>query len=313
MHRPAALALYGLLTIGLTGLVGGLIACGPPPAKNTAKKVGKDDRPDAPSQLLSDIKFQESPPGGDPAVVGCADGQREGFADIAKFPTIAGCVGTWEGDMTLRKGPVAKRCGDDLEACDSPSSVCSPGWHVCARDGDFHDLTDRVDAKGCNEGAGPGRFNAGISHVKKKKECAPVPTETTRYPCLKDGYGAEPVCCGLDCRFGQCRDSVWEKQTRISVGKAQGCGAVASDRNGGVLCCKDKEPAPTIAPLPATPVDPALPVDGPTGAPETGTDAPVGAPDEAKPEEKKPEEKKPEEKKKPADKADEKSDAKKSE
>jgi hypothetical protein len=301
MKRPAAFALFGLLSIGA------LIACGPPPAKNTAKKVGKDERPGAPSQLLSEIKFQESPAGGDPAIVGCADGQREGFADLTKFPTIAGCLGTWEGDMTLRKAPVAKRCGDDLEACDSPSSVCAPGWHVCARDGDFHDLTDRIDAKGCNEGAGPGRFNAGISHVKKKKECAPVPTETTRYPCLKDGYGAEPVCCGLDCRFGQCKDSVWEKETRISVGKAQGCGALASDRNGGVLCCQDKEKPAIIAPLPATPVDGAPPVDG--AAPVDG--APVGAPDEAKPEEKKPAEKKADDKS--DEKADDKSDEKKSE
>jgi hypothetical protein len=302
MQRPAVFALYGLLSIGTIGLVGaGLIACGPPPAKNTAKKVGKDDRPSAPSQLLSEIKFQESPAGGDPAVVGCADGQREGFADLAKFPTIAGCLGSWEGDMTLRKGAVAKRCGDDLEACDSPASVCAPGWHVCARDGDYHDLTDRVDAKACNEGAGPGRFNAGISHVKKKKECAPVPTETTRYPCLKEGYGAEPVCCGLDCRFGQCRDSVWEQQTRISVGKAQGCGGLASDRNGGVLCCQDKA-APEITPLPAVPVEGAAvegaPVEGaPVGAPD-------GAPDEAKPDEKQPDEKKPVEKKPAADKAD---------
>jgi hypothetical protein len=279
MQRPAAIALFGLLSIGL-------IACGPPPGKNTAKKVGKDDRPDTPAQTLADIKFQESPAGGDPAVVGCADGQREGFADIAKFPTIAGCVAKWEGDMTLRKGPVGNACGDDSEACGSPASVCAAGWHVCARDGDYHDLTDRIDAAGCNEGAGPGRFNAAISHVKKKKECAPVPTETTRYPCLKDGYGAEPVCCGLDCRFGQCRDSVWDKQTRISVGKAQGCGALSSERNGGVLCCKDKEPAAQIAPLPATPIESA-PVEG---APAEG--APADAPAEAKPEEKKPEEKK---------------------
>jgi hypothetical protein len=295
MNRPAAVfAIFGLLSV---------IACGPPPAKNTAKKVGKDDRPDAPSQLLSDVKFQESPADGDPAVVGCADGQREGFADIAKFPTIAGCVGSWEGDMTLRKGPVAKGCGDDLEACDSPASVCAPGWHVCARDGDFHDLTDRVDAKACNEGAGPGRFNAAISHVKKKKECAPVPTETTRYPCLKEGYGAEPVCCGADCRFGQCRDSVWEKQTRISVGKAQGCGGLASDRNGGVLCCQDKEkPAP--APMP---MNREGAIEGTPNNLPVIEGAPIGAPGEAQPEEKKPEEKKPEEKKP----ADEKSDAKK--
>jgi hypothetical protein len=279
MQRPAAIALFGLLSIGL-------IACGPPPGKNTAKKVGKDDRPDTPAQTLADIKFQESPAGGDPAVVGCADGQREGFADLAKFPTIAGCVAKWEGDMTLRKGPVGNACGDDSEACGSPASVCATDWHVCARDGDYHDLTDRIDAAGCNEGAGPGRFNAAISHVKKKKECAPVPTETTRYPCLKDGYGAEPVCCGLDCRFGQCRDSVWDKQTRISVGKAQGCGALSSERNGGVLCCKDKEPAAQIAPLPATPIESA-PVEGAAVEGAAVEGAPADAPAEAKPEEKK--------------------------
>lgn len=275
MKTRAVLALSGLL------LSASLIACGPPPNKNSAKKVGKDAAGEdhAPS-ALSDVKFQESPRGGDPKVVGCADGQREGFADIEKFPTIAGCLGVWDNAMTLRKGKTSKACGDDLDVCASPADVCAEGWHVCARDGDYHDLSDRVTDQQCADGAGPGKFVAAISHVKKKKECAPPPEAGTRYPCLKDGWGAEPVCCGQDCGLGNCRDSVWPKQTRISRGIAQGCGAVTSDRNGGVLCCKDAElAAPTLEtppseePTPAEGTDAAAPAGDPAGAPsETKTD-----------------------------------------
>src|SRR5690606_33668471 len=111
-----------------------------------------------------------------------------------------------------------------------------------------------------------------ISHVKKKKECAPVPDAATRYPCLKDGWGAEPVCCGQECKPGKCNDSVWAKKTQISRGTAQGCGSVSSDRNGGILCCKDATPPVRETP----PVTPAI-----TG--ETEGDAPSDeAPVEAK-------------------------------
>ncbi len=34
---------------------------------------------------------------GEPAVVGCADGQREAFVDNATFPNIAGCIASWDG------------------------------------------------------------------------------------------------------------------------------------------------------------------------------------------------------------------------
>ncbi|MFO7561718.1 MAG: hypothetical protein R6X02_03655, partial [Enhygromyxa sp.] len=241
MKLRAIFALAGLLAST------SLIACGPPPNKNAAKKIGKEAPADehAPS-ALSNVKFEESPRGGDPKVVGCADGQREGFADIEKFPTIAGCLGVWDDAMTLRKGKTSKPCGDDLDVCASPADVCAEGWHVCARDGDYQDLSDRVNDKQCAEDAGPGKFVAAISHVKnkKKKECPEPPKAGTRYPCHKDGWGAEPVCCGQDCAYGICRSTVWAKKTKISQGTAQGCGTVTSDRNGGVLCCKDAE-APT--------------------------------------------------------------------
>jgi hypothetical protein len=259
-----------------------VIACGPPPNKNVAKKVGTEAKggDNAPT-ALTDVQFEESPAGGDPAVVGCADGQREGFADIAKFPTIAGCLGVWEGKATLRKGQTSKACGDDLDVCSSPADVCAQGWHVCARDGDYHDLSDRVDEAQCAQGAGPGKFVAAISHVKKKKECAPPPAPTTRYPCLDTGWGAEPVCCGQGCKFGTCRDTVWVGKTRISLGTSEGCGAVTSERNGGILCCKDAD-APTPGDTPTgdtptgdTPADEAAPADG--AAPAEAAEAPAEA------------------------------------
>lgn len=278
MKLRATYALLGLLATAV-------IACGPPPSKTTAKKVGKDDvgiDPNNPKQL-GEIKFVESDKG-EPAVVGCADGQREGFADLGKYPTIAGCMGVWEEKVSLRKPGTRKACGDDLELCGAPSDVCAEGWHVCARDGDYHDLSDRVDGKSCRDGAGPGRFNAAISHVKKKKECPAAPGPNVRYPCLKDGWGSEPVCCGADCTPGKCRDAVWDKQTAISRGTSEGCGALSSERNGGVLCCKDADkPRPVI---PAAPVDGATPAEG-TAAPTDAVPSDDAKADDAKADDKK--------------------------
>ncbi len=277
-----------------------LIACGSPASNNQARKVGKDAKLDDDSpQSLNDVKFVESPRDGDPATVGCADGQREGFADLTKFPDIAGCLGVWDGEVTLRKGKTSKACGDDLDVCGSPADVCAPGWHLCARDGDYKDLTSRVTWEECSDGAGPGKFVAAISHVLKKKECAPEPGPTTRYPCLDEGYGAEPVCCGELCKSGECKDSVWPGHTEISMGKAQGCAAVTSDRNGGILCCKDTGPSATPTPVPEPILVP--PPTGDTGAaPGTTPDPklePTGDPKQPptaeKADEKKPEEKKP--------------------
>jgi hypothetical protein len=61
---------------------------------------------------------------------------------------------------------------------------------------------------------------------------------------VQAGIGAEPVCCGNDCLFGKCKDGVFKGKTRISRGTTEGCGAVTSDRNGGVMCCYDGEGNP---------------------------------------------------------------------
>lgn len=251
------------------------LACGPGPSKNQAKRVGKEATldSDAPTSL-SNVDFVESERDGDPLVVGCADGQREGFADLKKFPTIAGCLAVWDGEMNLRKGKTSKVCGDDLDVCSSPADVCAQGWHVCARNGDYNDLADRISGEQCSGEAGPGKFIAAISHVKKKGECPDPPGPTTRYPCLDEGFGAEPICCGEGCKQGKCKDAVWTGQSRISVGKAEGCSTVSSDRNGGILCCKDDD-APPPRPVPTDGTPTATETGGDTGA--TGGETGDGA------------------------------------
>lgn len=226
------------------------------------------DRPEP----IQDVKFVESEKG-DPKIVGCADGQREGFADVKKHPRIAACVGQWDGAKSLRDKPTGQACGDDADKCAVPADLCAEGWHVCGLDGKAADLTSRASDADCHN-AGPGRFNAAVSH-SPTDEISPCPriTAATTLPCVSAGLGSEPVCCGNDCQYGKCKDGVWRGKTKISRGTTEGCGAVTSERNGGILCCYSG----TGDPGAATQEQAEAPEQGAPGE-SAGEDAPAGEP-----------------------------------
>ena len=75
------------------------------------------------------IALQHGPPG-DPRVIGCADGRREVFLDPARFPHIAGCLGTWAGAQNLRSPATGQPCGDELGPCTPLTSARPAG--MCA-------------------------------------------------------------------------------------------------------------------------------------------------------------------------------------
>jgi len=57
---------------------------------------------------------------------GCADGTREGFTDLARFPNIAGCAAKWKNGL----GVCPERhigSNDEMFGC----SACATGWHLC--------------------------------------------------------------------------------------------------------------------------------------------------------------------------------------
>jgi hypothetical protein len=232
------------------------------------------DRPPS----LKGVKFVESEKG-DPKVIGCADGQREGFADVKKNPRVAACVGEWDATKSLRDKPTGKACGDDNgQRCGVPADVCAPGWHVCGGDGMAEDLRSRADANAC-QNAGPGRFNAALSH-SPTDEIDPCPKilPNKPLPCVNAGLGAEPVCCGNDCKFGKCKDGVYKGKTSISIGTSEGCGAVSSASNGGVLCCfdGDGDPAAGAAGDAKAPGGDAVPPGGDAKAPQGDAVPPAG-------------------------------------
>jgi hypothetical protein len=174
---------------------------------------------------------------GDPAVVGCADGQREAFVDSAAFPSVAGCIAEWTGTLSMRTPATNRACGDDLGTCAAPGDACAQGWHLCGASGSIAEVA-AIGIDAC-ERAGGGRFVSAISHCETQSGCEYDRTPTGDYQCFPNGWCSEPVCCGSDCgEMGACPSGVWEGRTHIPVGVDQGCGAIGSSRARGVLCCR---------------------------------------------------------------------------
>ncbi len=87
------------------------------------------------------------------SLAGCADGTREGFRDVQRFPDIAGCAGAWSVPGVLLENPGeapmcpgvrthdtrAPRCGrrggnsarDPYGQGCTVEDLCEQGWHVC--------------------------------------------------------------------------------------------------------------------------------------------------------------------------------------
>lgn len=234
---------YLARTLLLSSLLLSCKATNPPPAvtTSTSPTASSQHQPAGvtPIEDESGAVFQiaQGVPG-DPAVVGCADGQREAFVDGAAFPTLAGCIGEWEGDANLRAPATGAACGDDAGRCAVPADVCATGWHVCGETGAIADLFDRTSAAQC-ETAGGGRFVAALSHCSTQEGCEYADPKSGSYQCFAQGWCSEPVCCGSDCgQLGACPSGIWEGRTHIPVGTDQGCGSIGSSRARGVLCCK---------------------------------------------------------------------------
>lgn len=229
------ISLVTALALGACGPTqsGPAAVAGPAPAATSHHPVGTLSITDENDRVYEISQGQP----GDPAMVGCADGQREAFVDASAFPAVAGCLGEWAGTMSLRAPATGAACGDDRGACGAPADACAPGWHVCGASGKINEVF-AIGADSC-ERAGGGRFVAAISHCEEQVDCTYDRPDTGDYQCFERGWCSEPVCCGNDCGdFGVCADGVWPGKTHIPLGQDQGCGAINASRARGVLCCK---------------------------------------------------------------------------
>jgi hypothetical protein len=195
----------------------------------------------------SDAPFADGAPDAYVDLIGCSDGQREGFVDTTTYPTIAGCVATWNGSPSLRVAPTGVSCGDDVGSCAVPADACAPGWHVCMRSGDPTDLSSRIDEVQCGAGGGAGAsemFVAASSHCTTCDNACSLPSDCTYVLPLGCPGGpagtlcAQPICCGQACSgANNCRTGVFPTTTLANAQNS--CGELAASTQTGVLCCAD--------------------------------------------------------------------------
>ncbi|HET7499392.1 MAG TPA: hypothetical protein VFK02_00255 [Kofleriaceae bacterium] len=127
------------------------------------------------------------------STIGCADGQREGFLDVAAHPNIAGCSGAWtiagihtespdiapacEGlptnDTTV---PACGRAAGDDGANPSGTGcnvadLCALGWHVCTGADDVA-LSSATGCNGAAESEEPQLFFATRQSSSGCGQCA---------------------------------------------------------------------------------------------------------------------------------------------
>lgn len=183
-----------------------------------------------------------------PPEIGCADGEREGFADAEAFPAIAACSGGFAVAGLDHDAPACDRAaGDDGangagDGC-NVQDLCADGWHVCD---DQNDVADHLpDGASCEDLATDvpdrplflsrqrGSNAVGLScdgvGTNDLFGCGPLPNDFLRANCSpldRTMAGGEPAPWQLGQRAAR---NITEWNTVRKPGAAR----------GGVLCCQD--------------------------------------------------------------------------
>jgi cysteine-rich repeat protein len=165
-------------------------------------------------------------------IIGCDDGEREGFEDLATFTRIAACGGLWStpGLPTTRSGTTG--CGDDGVNSSGTScnalDVCADGWTVCAS---RNDVAVRLNSRPCTDAAG---FYAS-RQLGTAKSCTLGPSQVV-HGCGVIGI-IQPIafCAPLTANLGAgCEDDLGWSCSKGS----EAATLVHASGDGGVLCCK---------------------------------------------------------------------------
>jgi hypothetical protein len=245
--RSASLVVVALLTgcrVLTTGLEPGPVTSRP--------DAGDDDagapRPDA------------IPPGWDVAaapgltgtafVVGCSDGSREGFRDLERWPSIAGCAGAFTRAGLVGSPEPRPSCG--LQAGDtgrepsgtgcSAADLCAEHWHVCQGPAEVG-LRSPSGCEGCTV-AGEPRFFAVAGGASAMGICSPDrEAANDLHGCGGYGQPESPGCAPLTRRMGfaDCltTNGVWSCGGAADSTREAAIVTKPAIDLGGVLCCRD--------------------------------------------------------------------------
>ncbi|HEY0251602.1 MAG TPA: hypothetical protein VGC41_08745 [Kofleriaceae bacterium] len=174
--------------------------------------------------------------------IGCADGAREGFTDMAMYPAIAACSGAWiiPGiDADRSDDPGCKTSGNDSPtsavAC-SAANLCAPAWHVCA--GATEVAAHLPSGQTCTSALTAAGFFATNQGSVGSGLCGATGANDL-FGCGGLGNAASTSCAPLDRSSGN--------NCAAITSEGWSCGSAASEERthvikprvpGGVLCCK---------------------------------------------------------------------------
>ena len=182
-------------------------------------------------------------------LIGCSDGEREGFLDPQEFPNIAACAGGWSKAGVFGTVPECNRLsGDDTinptgSGC-SMADLCAEGWHVC----DSLEEIGSASSVGCAYSWEPGTFWVAAISGDGGRECGPTGADDL-FGCGSVGLMANDSClpltrssgdkCGDIPETWDCPGGLFGSDSEAEDVKKMGVGG------GGVLCCRDEPNEPT--------------------------------------------------------------------
>ena len=207
----------------------------------SVSEVGEPRPIDAPTDVPADGPPIDAPP---PGVIGCADGTREWLVDLATYPRIAGCSGTWGVPGLHNPPPASPICPGNGNSnpstrtdCDV-SDLCAAGWHVCVDDAD---LKSSLLAKPCHEMVGlQDVFFTTRQRSTGASACEMVGANDL-FGCGSMGIAPNAMYCSYverasdDSCFNM--PNVWDCGIN-AVGESDSVVKLAP-QGGGALCCKD--------------------------------------------------------------------------
>jgi hypothetical protein len=223
----------------------------PPAPADGALDVPADRAPERPADALPPALDRGPPPPltGEPAVVGCADGSREGFTDLEAWPDIAGCSGGWQVPGVIGDQGKEPRCGrqsgndsirPDGTNC-SVADLCADGWHVCRDPPEVK----RRSLSGCESAVVPGQHMIFIvaAGASPLGVCVPDLAATNDlHGCGDLGSDETSGCSPLLKRmtFADCLGSgVWSCGTADDHLLEANVVTKTGSAQGGVLCCRN--------------------------------------------------------------------------
>jgi hypothetical protein len=180
---------------------------------------------------------------GPPAIVGCADGQREGFLSLQSHPAIAACAGGFAlpGVLGLAGPACARGAGDDGAFPDGAGcnalDLCAAGWHLCRDAAEVASTSPTVCAGStvAPEAAffvtaqhGPGQGRCGTTGTNDVFGCGTLGKQPNAFCAPLDRWGGDQ-CSDLSPPWACSGGNTTEALHVVKPGAAV----------GGALCCRD--------------------------------------------------------------------------